>query len=199
MRFRLLSVVTLFALPALARADDVSVVVGKDGIDKWESVRVVDRLKAVRETKFSPDEPIWWAQPDRSLVALFRDNGGSNRLFRSTSTDGGKSWTRPEKTNFPNATSKLFSLRTSVGTRVLISNANPKVGRRELHVSSSADSETFTRTARLDIPSAKPATLQYPHAVEHDGHLYISFSRNKTAIEVVRVRLADVELPGPRK
>jgi hypothetical protein len=172
---------------------------GTDGIDRWESVRVVDRLKAVRETKFSPDEPIWWAQPDRSLVALFRDNGGSNRLWRSTSADRGKTWTPPARTNFPNATSKLFSLRTSGGTRVLISNANPKVGRRELHVSASSDGESFTRSARLDVPSPKPATLQYPHAVEHYGHLYVSFSRNKTAIEVVRVRLADVELPGPRK
>ena len=38
---------------------------------------------------FSPDEPIWWAQPDKTLVALFRDNGGSGRLFRSTSADDG--------------------------------------------------------------------------------------------------------------
>ena len=66
-------------------------------------------------------------------------------------------------------------------------------------MSSSADGKVFTRMARLDIPSPKPATLQYPHAVEHDGHLYVTFSRNKTAIEVVRVRVADVELARPGK
>jgi hypothetical protein len=170
---------------------------GVKGLDDWRSVPVVDRLRAVRTSKFSPDEPIWWPQPDNTLVALFRDNGGSGRLFRATSPDRGKTWTPPVVTNFPNATSKLFSLRTSGGTRVLISNANPAVGRRALHVSSSADGEVFTRMARLDIPSPKPATLQYPHAVEHDGHLHIAFSRNKTAIEVVRVRVADVELPRP--
>jgi hypothetical protein len=170
---------------------------GIDGIDKWKSVDVVDRNKAVREMKFSPDEPIWWAQPDKSLVALFRDNAGSSRLYRATSADGGKTWSAPVKTNFPNASSKLFSLATSKGTRVIISNANPKLGRRELHLSASADGLKFTQMARLDIPSVRPGTLQYPHAIEHDGHLYIAFSRNKTAIEVVRVRVAD--LPAAKK
>jgi hypothetical protein len=172
---------------------------GVKGLDDWKSVPVVDRNRAVKETGFSPDEPIWWPQPDKTLVALFRDNGGSNRIWRSTSSDGGQTWTAPGKTNFPNAPSKLFSLRTAGGTRVLVSNANPKLGRRELHVSSSADGRVFTRMARLDIPSPKPATLQYPHAVEHDGHLYVAFSRNKTAIEVVRVRVADVEPARPGK
>ena len=81
---------------------------------------------------------------------------------------------------------------------MLISNTNPKVGRRELHVSS-ADGDGFTRMARLGIPSPRPATLQYPHAVEHGGHLYVTFSRNKAAIEVVRVRVADVQPARPGK
>ncbi len=166
---------------------------GVKSIDDWRSVQVVDRLQAVRTTKFSPDEPIWWAQPDQSLVALFRDNGGSNRLFHATSNDNGKTWTKPEPTNFPNSTSKLYSLLTSTGRRVLISNANPKIGRRELHLSLSDDGKRFTHMARLDIPSPKPATLQYPHAIEHDGHLYITFSRNKTEIELIKVALKDIE------
>lgn len=182
-----------------SRFNVYTLVGGEKGLGDWKSVQVVDRLKAVRTSKFSPDEPIWWPQPDKTLVALFRDNGGSSRLFRSTSADAGVTWTAPEKTNFPNATSKLFSLRTSGGTRVLISNANPGVGRRELHVSSSADGVAFTRMARLDVPSPKPATLQYPHALEHDGHLYVTFSRNKTAIEVIKVRVSDVELARPGK
>jgi hypothetical protein len=182
-----------------SRFNVYALVGGVRGIDDWQSVPVVDRLKAVRTTKFSPDEPIWWPKPDGTLVALFRDNGGSGRLFRSTSGDGGQTWAPPAKTNFPNATSKVFSLRTSGGSRLLISNANPKVGRRELHVSTSADGEVFRRIARLDIPSPKPATLQYPHAVEHDGYLYVTFSRNKTAIEIVRVRVADVEVPRPAR
>ena len=96
-------------------------------------------------------------EPDKSLVALFRDNGGSSRLFRSFSTDNGQTWSQPTLTNYPNSSSKLFSFRTSAGLRLLISNANPGLGRRELHVALSEDGLVFTKMARLDIPSPKRA------------------------------------------
>ncbi|MBC7820718.1 MAG: exo-alpha-sialidase [Planctomycetaceae bacterium] len=172
---------------------NVSVLIGgRKSFDDWQSFPVVERT-AVKG--FSPDEPIWWSQPDGSLTALFRDNGGSNRLFHATSTDNGRTWSKPVLSNFPNSTSKIFSLRTSNGVRVLISNTNPSVGRRELHLSMSKDGATFTRMARLEIPSPKPATLQYPHAIEHDGRLLIAFSRNKTQTEVLQVSLDDIALP----
>jgi hypothetical protein len=46
--------------------------------------------------------------------------------------------------------------------------------------------------ARLDIPSPKPATLQYPHAIEHNDQLLITYSRGKNQSEVFRVSLADI-------
>jgi hypothetical protein len=96
-------------------------------------------------------------------------------------------------TNYPNSTSKLFTLQTSRGFRVLISNANTAIGRREMHLAISEDGRVFTRMSRLDIPSSKPATLQYPHAIEHDGSLFIAFSRNKNITEVFKVSLDDLE------
>jgi hypothetical protein len=166
---------------------------GVKALDDWRVTSVVDRLAAIKASKFSPDEPVWWEQPDQSLVALLRDNGGSSRLFRAFSRDHGATWTAPEKTNFPNATSKLFSLQTSRGYRVLISNANPGLGRREMHLSISEDGLTFTRMARLDIPSAKATTFQYPHAIEHDGSLFIAFSNKKAFTELLKVSLDDVD------
>jgi predicted neuraminidase len=166
---------------------------GVKALDDWRVVPVVDRLAAIKATQFSPDEPVWWEQPDQSLVGVFRDNGGSSRLFRAFSHDHGATWTVPEKTNFPNATSKLFSLQTSRGYRVLISNANPTAGRRELHLSISEDGLTFTRMARLDIPSPKVTTFQYPHVIEHDGSLFIAFSNQKRFTELLKVSLDDVD------
>lgn len=166
---------------------------GVKGLDQWRVVPVVDRLAAVRSSKFSPDEPVWWEQPDGLLVAAIRDNGGSGRLYRSVSRDHGLTWSAPEKTDYPNATSKLFTLRTGRGFRVLVSNANPALGRRELHLGVSDDGLTFTRLARLDIPSPKATTFQYPHVIEHDGQLFIAFSNKKNVTELLRVPLAAVE------
>ena len=74
----------------------------------------------------------------------------------------------------------------------MVSNANPQVGRRQLFLSLSEDGRVFTRLALLAIPSVRPATLQYPHAIEREGHLLIAFSRNK-GHRSVRIPLSDLE------
>lgn len=178
---------------------------GREKLDDWEAVDVV----AMGQVEgFRPDEPILWLRPDRAVNALFRDNGGSRRLYHSLSRDLGRTWEIPVLTNFPNSTSKLFSIGTSRGYRVLVSNANVKLGRRELHLSVSPDGRTFTRMAKLDIPAPDApegfesiwkkftkgiGSLQYPHAIEHDGHLYIAFSRCKLQTEIFRVSLDSID------
>ena len=156
---------------------------------------------------FRPEEPDWWALPDGRLIGLFRDNSKSHRFYRAVSADNGRTWTTPQKTNFPDATSKFFCMRTSRGYYVLVSNANP-AGRNPLCLSTSDNGVTFTRLARLPIPdelrkgefitglrngSAKPDSLQYPHAIEHEGQLFIAYWRKKHTIEVVEVSLDEVE------
>ncbi len=172
---------------------------GVKALDEWQAIPVVDRTASARATGFSPDEPVCWEQPDKSIVGVFRDNGGSSRLFRAVSTDLGRTWSTPEKTNYPNSTSKLCPLHTSRGYHVLVSNANVTLGRRELHLAISEDGWTFTRMGRLDIPSPKPATLQYPHVIEHDGNLFIAFSRNKAISEVFKLSLDEVDRLRTRK
>jgi hypothetical protein len=170
---------------------------GVKSLNDWQSYPVVERNKV---KGFSPDEPIWWEAANNTLVGLFRDNGGSQRLFHATSQDLGKTWTLPTPSNFPNASSKIFSLPVSGGYRVLIGNANPAVGRRQIYLAISQDGLTFNHLARLAIPSPRPATLQYPHAIEHDGHLLICFSRNKVQSELLKVslkNLANLQRPGP--
>lgn len=178
---------------------------GRTSIDNWQAYPVV----GVGEVPgFRPDEPIFWPMPDGTLYALFRDNGGSQRLFHSVSHNGGKSWETPKLTNFPNASSKLFSMQTSRGFRILVLNANPTIGRREIHLAVSQDGRTFTELARLAVPSpphipadvariakkfnAGIASLQYPHVIEHDDKLLIALSRGKVQTEVFQVSLDDV-------
>lgn len=179
---------------------------GRKSIDDWQAFPVV-RIGEVKG--FRPDEPIFWPLPNGELFALFRDNGGSQRLFHATSRDEGRTWATPKITNFPNSSSKVFSMKTSRGYRVLVLNANPKLGRRELHLAVSQDERSFTRLARLGIPTPPSipksvsriekkfrsgiASLQYPHVIEHDGHLLIALSRGKVQIEVFRVSLDEID------
>ncbi len=155
---------------------------------------------------FRPEEPDWWTLPDGRLLGMFRDNARSYRFYRAVSADNGRTWTQPEKTNFPDATSKFFCLRTSRGFYALVSNANPKQ-RNPLCLSTSDDGVTFTRMAALPIPqtlteapeyrtrmkSTHNETFQYPHVIEQDGHLLIAFARRKQTIEVVKVSLDEIE------
>jgi hypothetical protein len=188
-----------------ARFNVTVLIGGGDRIDQWEAVPVV-RMGEVKN--FRPDEPVFWLMPDNSLNALFRDNGGSMRLYHSTSGDLGRTWEKPVQSNFPNSTSKIFSISTSRGYRVMVSNSNIKLGRRELHLSVSKDGRQFTRMAKLDVPAPEAptgfesiwkkfskgiASLQYPHVIEHDGHLYIALSRCKLQTEVFRVSLDSVD------
>ena len=185
---------------------NVSILIGgKKKLDDWSVHRVVD----LNEIKgFRPDEPIIWPMPDKTMNALFRDNGGSQRLYHATSKDLGRSWTTPVLSNFPNSTSKVFSTNTSRGFRVLVSNANPKWGRREIYLSVTKDGKHFIRMARLNVPtppipkgfesirkrfSKGIASLQYPHVIEYDGFLWIVLSRCKLQIELFRVPLEAIE------
>ena len=151
---------------------------------------------------FRPEEPDWWTLPDGRLIGLFRDNSRSGRFYRAVSSDNGLNWSAPEKTNFPDATSKFFCLRTSRGYYVIVSNTNPN-GRNPLALSTSEDGVTFTRMGRLPIPVSREGgafdaahtsgSVQYPHVMEHNGHLYVTYSRRKTSIEVIRISLDEVD------
>ena len=172
---------------------------GTDSVKSWKRSPIVTEAPA---DGFRPEEPDWWTLPDGRLLGLFRDNARSGRFYRAVSADNAHTWTAPEKTNFPDATSKFFCLRTSRGFYALVSNANPKA-RNPLCLSTSDDGITFTRMARLPIPlkeeggafdaEHKSGTVQYPHVIEQAGHLLVCYSRHKTAIEVIRVSLDEVE------
>jgi hypothetical protein len=172
---------------------------GLESPSAWKRSPIVTQEPA---DGFRPEEPDWWALPDGRLIGLFRDNSRSGRFYRATSTDSGRTWSAPEKSNFPDATSKFFCLRTSRGFYALVSNANPK-GRNPLCLSTSDDGITFTRMARLPIPvlpeggafdaAHSSGTVQYPHVIEHNGHLLICYSRQKIAIELIKVPLDEVE------
>jgi len=157
---------------------------GRQGFDQWESQGLARYGGAQK-----PEEPYWYILPDgKNLVGLIRDNAGSKRLLRTFSTDNGKSWTPILKTNFPDATSKFFVLRTSRGDYALVSNSNPR-DRDPMTLAISRDGLVYEHLFYL----VGGRHVDYPHMIEHDGTLLISFSSAKQTVEVLRVELAAID------
>lgn len=139
--------------------------------------------------KQKPEEPYWYVLPDgKNLVGLMRDNSGSQRLLRAFSTDNGESWSNLVTTNFPDAKSKFFALRTSRGYYALVSNTNPKK-RDPLTLAISPDGLVYTHLFFL----IGNRHIDYPHMIEHDGSLLIAFSGAKQTMEVMKISLDEID------
>lgn len=136
-----------------------------------------------------PEEPYWYILPDgKTIVGLIRDNGGSKFLLRTFSRDDGRTWSKIHRTNFPDATSKFFVHRTSRGYYVMVSNSNPR-RRDPLTLAISQDGLVFTKLFWL----IGGRHVDYPHIIEHNGHLLVAFSGAKQTMEVMKVSLDELE------
>lgn len=157
---------------------------GVSAFDDWKSfpvVTAIDRLLAA-------EEPAWWTLPDGKLVSIFRDNRRSGYLYRSFSTDNGRTWSKPVKTDFPDATSKFFGWRLSSGQYAIVSNPNPR-GRDPLTLALSVDGLVFDKLFYL----VGERHVDYPHALEYDGFLLVAHSGAKRSVEIERISLHDLD------
>ncbi len=155
---------------------------GVKDIKHWDSFPVLGS-----SSELAAEEPLWWMLPDNNLMALFRDNRHGGYLYRSFSVDDGQTWSKPIQTNFPDATSKINGLRLSDGRYVLVSNANPK-RRDPLVISISDDGLVFNTMAYL----VGGRRVDYPHVIQHEDHLLVAFAGDKQTVEVLKIRLVDL-------
>jgi len=148
------------------------------------------------------DEPTFYATRDSEVHMIIRDNTRSGYLLRAYSSDAGKTWTPPVRTNFPDATSKNYPGKLSNGWYFLINNPNQKK-RDPLAISFSRDGWQFEKplAIRKGAPERRFAgrakgsgSLQYPHAIEHGGSLWVIYATNKEDIEVTEIPLARLGL-----
>ncbi len=172
----------------MSRRDSVGdvyfMVGGTEAFDQWTSHEIIK----YEDDALAAEEPYWWILPDDRLVGLFRDNRKSGFLFRAFSHDHGRSWSKPHKTNFPDATSKFCGTQLPDGRYVLVSNPNPKK-RDPLVISVSHDGLTFHKMGYL----VGGRHVDYPHVIVHDDHLYVAFSSAKQSVEVLKISLSALD------
>ena len=159
---------------------------GVDAFDRWKAF-------PVPKGPLAAEEPCWWTLPDGNLTALFRDNRASGYIYRSFSVDNGRTWTRPVRTDFPDARSKFHGVRMRDGRYVLVSNSHPK-RRDPLTLAISDDGVVFNRLYYL--VGGRRNGVDYPMVMEHEGYLYVAHSGGyggrKQSVELQRVRIADL-------
>ena len=143
-------------------------------------------------------EPSSYADPQGIVHTIFRDGRSSKYLYHSTSKDQGKTWTAPVRTNYPDTTSKNLTGRLSNGAYYLINNPDQKK-RDPLAISFSRDGWTFSQPVALrkGAPERRYAgrskgngSFQYPHAIEHNGSLWVIYSTNKEDIEISEFKVS---------
>ncbi len=173
----------------MSRRDSVGdvhfLVGGTEAYDQWQSFPMVEYA----DSTLAAEEPYWWVLPDeKNLVGLFRDNRRSGFLYRAFSTDNGRTWTKPVRTNFPDATSKFSGVRLGDGRYLLVSNSNPKQ-RDPLTLAISDDGLVFRKMGYL----VGGRHIDYPHIIEHDGHVLIAFAGAKQTVEVLKIAISDLD------
>lgn len=152
---------------------------------------------------------------DGSLLAMFRSRH-ADRIYVSTSHDGGRTWTPPERSGLPNNNSSFQVIRLRSGSLALVYNnvtmerdqfrwvgeegsPRKKPLRTPLTLAISEDegkSWPFVKnlqTADLEYKE-KPVGYSYPSIVQsRDGALHIAFSYLRKTIKYVRVSEAWVK------
>jgi len=158
-------------MPLYSDGFNVSLVaVSEDAGDTWKpSLPIVGRGNV---------QPTILQKKDGSLMAYMRDNGDvPGRIFESTSTDGGYTWSAAGKTSIPNPGSSVDALTLSDGSWLMVCN-DLENGRNKLSLYRSFDEgETWQWVYSLENAAGGEGGFAYPSMIQgKDGQVHISYT-----------------------
>ena len=124
--------------------------------------------------------------PDGTITAFFRNGDPRRRIKRSSSTDGGMTWSQPELTDRPHPGGGIEALLLKSGHLALVYNNKEEKPRDKLAVSISTDhGQTWKWTRQLeDTPGAR---FDYPSIIQtKDGMIHVTYSDHLKTIRHAR-------------
>lgn len=125
-------------------------------------------------------QPTLWESEKGHVHMLIRSTGGS--IYRSDSTDAGKTWSPAYRTYLPNNNSGIDLVKMNNGTLVLVYNPVGMYSgpRTPLLASISTDNgETWDELLTLE---REPGEFSYPAIIADGDHLYITYTWNRERI-----------------
>ena len=168
----------------------------KDDPAEWTAVR------AKKNWPTTLCEGSFYQTDDGVLHMLLRSIGNDGLrlwMWLTESSDNGMTWSAPVETAFSNIDAKFHCGRLPDGRFYIVS--NPIEGNRTpLVLSLSRDGYVFNERCILGeehyemrdrAGRSKEGEYGYPHTMIHEGYLYVIISRQKEAVEVLRVVLSD--------
>jgi len=165
----------------------------------WDDSEYIGKLQEKMGWPHMLCEGSFYETDDGTLHMLLRSS--ESKLWLTSSTDHGATWSAPEGTEFENDWSKFHVGRLPDGRFYFVGNPVPGGGRFPLGLSLSNDGMHFDQHYVLcDEPHErriaglhKSGTYAYPHSVYRDGHLHVIFSIMKEQIAVVRIPVGELE------
>ncbi|MBI5686824.1 MAG: exo-alpha-sialidase [Verrucomicrobia bacterium] len=161
----------------------------------WEVAKHQGWSAALCEGSFYQTDDGVLHMPLRNTAKL-----NARRLWLTESRDNGATWATPVETEFSDTNAKFHFGRLPDGRFYYIGNPVGG-GRTPLALSLSRDGVKFDRHFILGETHYesrrkgrwKGGEYGYPHSIIHDGHLYAIVSRQKEAVEVLRVALPELK------
>ena len=125
----------------------------------------------------------------RQVINIARYDGAAPSALVAVSDDYGRTWTPSTPANLPMAASKPYAGRLSTGQSYLICSTTADGGNRRspLTIAVSRSRESVFAKIFVIRPALFPegpgeshenASLAYPYAIEHAGHLYVGYSNS---------------------
>ncbi len=185
---------TLFALKPIRLNDGTLLVPANresehpDPIRGWTSLfyRSTDGGESWSETaellsKPGNIQPTAAQLEDGSLVAFFRPRGRDGKLWRSTSTDGGKTWAPLEKSALDNPSSRSDFVALPNGELVIACNPTPRT-RAPLALLLSRDGGK-TWPVRRDIETGPGPAGYTAMLLARDGKIHVAYDMDRRIIK----------------
>lgn len=146
-------------------------------------------------------EAAGYLSDDGIIRMLNRSNAG--RLWLAESYDNGETWSDSYPTDFLVESSQFNVGRLPDGRLYIVCNGqeHPCWSRKELYLYISEDGFSFDKryTIRdeddykiMQAGMAKGGAFAYPTTVIRDGYIYISYTKQKEAVEVTKIPLGEI-------